>query len=183
MKKQFILIYLTLIVSGLTAQNDVTEQEIKAKLQQTLTDTAQLSKQHFRDTIDEGTVSDLTFYFSENKIVFIQYHRESGGMTSVDDHLYKEFFFIDRSLVFYRFLLKFDEYDKGNLGDSKSSVSERLVFLDEKGKCIKQYKERNAKGTWKTVMAELDKVPLVEDTSLCSENGKKADEYLKRLKE
>ncbi len=179
---RYLLFLIAVYISvNLYGQDNITVEHINNLYAETIQDTSKYEKKVFVDT-KIGITETTKIYFINNQVKYIYYHRCIGGLTSVDDHFYKELFYIEGKLVFIRTLLKWDHFDKGFTPESKTEVVESLAYLDFNGECLKCYEERKATGTRITVMNELEKVSLKEeDCMYCGGDADEGAKYLKKL--
>ena len=183
MKNIFILIIVC------SSQNifgqELTKEKIDLEYLETLNNLDNYYQLFIVDTIQEGTVDTIFYYFKDNQIKYINHLSISGGLAMIEGRSQDELFFIDDNLVFMRYFSRSDRLEYGNSDKSTTAVSEHLTYLKSNGECLIQYYPRKAEGTRLTFMENLEKTPLkVRDCMYFSpDTNKSGNKYIEKLVE
>ena len=183
MKIQNLLFGIIFFSCNILAQGSISVNQIDSLYQNVIQDSAKLKKNIIISSDNRGTVDTTIFYFKDEELKLIYYHLCRCGATSVDDHVYEELLYDSNNLLFIRISQRIDYFDKGWTDESKSEISEQVIYLDYDGNCFKYFQPREAEGNRITVKDMLSAKPLIEKGCMyCPYNGNYGDEYLEKLK-
>ena len=178
------IIFLAMIFSSLmTYGQELTKEKIGLAYQEILDNLDNHKQILIVDTIQEGAVDTIFYYFKDNRIRYIHHLSSSGGLAMIESYIHHEYFYIENNLVLIKYFGRWDNLEYGNSDKSTTSVSEALVYIKSNGECLIQYYPREAEGTRLTFMENLKKTPLkVRDCMYFSPDTKKdGDKYIKKL--